>query len=111
MSRIIDIALLRTRTVMLAFLMILTAGIISYIDIPKEADPDIPIPIIYILLKHDGISPEDSERQLLQPIEPKLRSIEGVKEVRSSAYTGGASIILEFDAGFDSSEALYEVRE
>ncbi len=96
---------------MLAFLMILTAGVISYIDIPKEADPDIPIPIIYILLKHDGISPEDSERQLLQSIEPKLRSIEGVKEVRSSAYTGGASIILEFDAGFDSSMALYEVRE
>ena len=93
-DRIIDIALLRTRTVMLAFLMILTAGVISYIDIPKEADPDIPIPIIYILLKHDGISPEDSERQLLQSIEPKLRSIEGVKEVRSSAYTGGANIIL-----------------
>ena len=91
--------------------MILTAGIISYIDIPKEADPDIPIPIIYILLKHEGISPEDSERQLLQSIEPKLRSIEGVKEVRSSAYTGGASIILEFDAGFDSSKALYDVRE
>ena len=111
MSRIIDIALLRTRTVILAFLMILTAGVIAYIDIPKEADPDIPIPIIYILLKHDGISPEDSERQLLQSIEPKLRSIGGVKEVRSSAYTGGASIILEFDAGFDSSKALYEVRE
>ena len=111
MASIIDIALLRTRTVILAFLMILTAGVISYIDIPKEADPDIPIPIIYILLKHDGISPEDSERQLLQSIEPKLRSIEGVKEVRSSAYTGGANIILEFDAGFDSSRALYEVRE
>ena len=96
---------------MLAFFMILIAGVISYIDIPKEADPDIPIPIIYILLKHDGISPEDSERQLLQSIEPKLRSIEGVKEVRSSAYTGGANIILEFDAGFDPSKALYEVRE
>ena len=96
---------------MLAFLMILIAGVISYIDIPKEADPDIPIPIIYILLKHDGISPEDSERQLLQSIEPKLRRIEGVQEVRSSAYTGGANIILEFDAGFDSSKALYEVRE
>ena len=111
MSKIIDIALLRTRTILLAFLMILIAGVVSYIDIPKEADPDIPIPIIYILLKHDGISPEDSERQLLQSIEPKLRSIEGVREVRSSAYTGGASIILEFDAGFDSNKALYEVRE
>ena len=62
-------------------------------------------------IRDSGISPEDSERQLLQSIEPKLRSIEGVKEVRSSAYTGGANIILEFDAGFDSSKALYEVRE
>ena len=82
---------------MLAFLMILT-GVISHI--PKEDDPDIPIPIIYILLKHDGISLEDSERQLLQSIEPKLR------RTWKLAYTGGANIILEFDAGSDRASAL-----
>ena len=111
MKAIIDTALARTRTTLLAFAMILIAGIIAYIDIPKEADPDIPIPIIYILLKHEGISPEDSEKQLLQAIEPKLMSIEGVKEMRTSAYQGGASIVLEFDAGFNSQKALSEVRE
>ena len=40
MSKIIDIALLRTRTILLAFLMILIAGVVSYIDIPKEAMKD-----------------------------------------------------------------------
>ena len=71
--------------------MILIAGVVSYIDIPKADLVIFQYHHIY-LLKHDGISPEDSERQLLQSIEPKLRN-EGV-EVRSSAYTGGASIIL-----------------
>ena len=111
MNKIIDAALSRSRTTLLALLMILIAGAIAYIDIPKEADPDIDIPLIYILLKHDGISPEDSERLLLQPMETILRSIEGVKEMRSSAYESGASIVLQFDAGFDSKKALNDVRE
>ena len=111
MNKIIDAALSRSRTTLLALLMILIAGAIAYIDIPKEADPDIDIPLIYILLKHDGISPEDSERLLLQPMETTLRSIEGVKEMRSSAYESGASIVLQFDAGFDSKKALNDVRE
>tara|TARA_B110000438_G_scaffold139436_1_gene134707 strand:- start:121 stop:3264 length:3144 start_codon:yes stop_codon:yes gene_type:complete len=111
MKMIIDSALSRSRATLLALLVILIAGGIAYVDIPKEADPDIDIPLIYILLKHDGISPEDSERLLLQPVESSLRSIEGVKEVRSSAYESGASIVLEFDAGFDAEKAITDVRE
>ena len=107
----IDIAFSKTRSTLFGFFMIIVAGAVAYTDIPREADPDVHIPIIYILLKHDGISPEDSERLLLQTMEPKLRSVEGVKEMRTSAYEGGASIVLEFDAGFDSNEALSNVRE
>ena len=111
MKSIINKALSRSRATLLALVLILTAGTVAYIDIPKEADPDIDIPLIYILLQHDGISPEDSERLLLQPLESSLRGIEGVKEMRSSAYESGASIVLEFDAGFDSKKAMTDVRE
>ena len=111
MKSIINKALSRSRATLLALVLILTAGTVAYIDIPKEADPDIDIPLIYILLQHDGISPEDSERLLLQPLESSLRGIEGVKEMRSSAYESGASIVLEFDAGFDSKKAITDVRE
>ena len=111
MKSFINKALSRSRATLLALILILTAGTVAYIDIPKEADPDIDIPLIYILLQHDGISPEDSERLLLQPLESSLRGIEGVKEMRSSAYESGASIVLEFDAGFDSKKAISDVRE
>jgi len=109
--RLIDHALTHSRTVVAALLLILISGTVAYMEIPKESDPDINIPIIYVSLSHDGISPEDAERLLVRPVEEKLRAIEGVKEMRSKAYEGGANVLMEFDAGFDSDKALQDVRE
>ncbi|MDF1794707.1 MAG: efflux RND transporter permease subunit [Thalassobaculaceae bacterium] len=111
MNALISAALNRSRTTLSALLLILIAGTVSYIEIPKEADPDINIPIIYVSIGFEGISPEDSERLLLRPMEQELRSIEGIKEMRSTAYEGGANVVLEFDAGFDADKALTDVRE
>ncbi len=108
---IIDAALNRSRTVITGLFLLLAVGVIAFLTIPKEADPDINIPIIYVSLNHDGISPEDSERLLVRPMETELRSIAGVKEMRSTAYQGGANVLLEFDAGFDADGALKDVRE
>lgn len=55
---VIDAAFSRTRTVITLFLMILVAGASAYLAIPKEAEPDIPIPIIYVSATYDGISPK-----------------------------------------------------
>ena len=111
MNAIIDAAFERTRTIVLAFVMIVVLGAIAYTTIPKEAEPDIQIPIIYVSMTYEGISPEDSERLLVRPMEKELQSIEGIKEMRSVAAEGYGSVTLEFDAGFDSNKALEDVRE
>ncbi|MZR30590.1 efflux RND transporter permease subunit [Sneathiella litorea] len=111
MNALIDAAINRSRTVISALLLILVAGVYAYIDIAKESDPDINIPIIYVSMTHEGISPEDGERLLIRPMELELRSIEGVKEMTASASEGHASVTLEFDAGFDVDKALQDVRE
>jgi len=59
----------------------------------------------------DGVSPEDGERLLARPMEHELRSLEGVKKMTSISSEGHASVLLEFDAGFDSDLALADVRE
>jgi multidrug efflux pump len=97
--------------VILSLLVILIGGLVAYNTIPKEAEPDIEIPIIYVSITHDGISPEDSERLLVRPMEQELRSIEGIKEMTANAYEGGANVQLEFDAGVDTNKALQDVRE
>lgn len=111
MNGIIAAAIGRSRTVLLTLLLICVVGMYTYIAIPKESDPDINIPIIYVSMHHEGISPEDAERMLLRPMEQELRTIEGVKEMRSTAYEGGGNVTLEFDAGFDADQALTDVRE
>jgi len=108
---LIDAAIDRSRSVLLILCLILVAGAVSYVTIPKESDPDIAIPIIYVSIHHEGISAEDAERLLIRPMENELQNIEGVKEMTSTAVEGNASIVLEFDAGFDSDAALTDVRE
>lgn len=111
MNAIIDWALAHTRTVLFTLAFLLVAGTVSYVNIPKESEPDINIPLIYVSVSYEGISPEDSERLLLRPIEQEVRTISGIKEMRSSAYQGGGNVVLEFDAGFDAAKALADVRE
>jgi len=111
MNAIIDAAVHHARTVLSLLVLVLIAGAVAYASIPKEANPDIPIPIIFVQISHDGISPEDGERLLVRPMEQELRSIEGLKEMRSTAYEGVAYVVLEFEAGFDVDQAMTDVRE
>ena len=110
MNALIDAALARPRTVISLLILILIAGTVSYITIPKESDPDIDIPIIYVSMTHEGISPDDAERLLIRPMEQELKGIEGVKDMTSTAYQGGANVLLEFDAGFNPDTAIEDVR-
>ena len=103
--------LLSQRKLILTFLFFfITFGMYKYISLPKESDPDISLPVIYISLFNKGISPKDSERLLIKPFERELKNIEGVKKISSTAYLGGGNIVLEFDAGFNSDKALSDTR-
>ena len=75
---VIELAMRRSRTVVLTLLVVLIGGLVAYATIPKEAEPDIEIPIVYVSIEHEGISPEDAERLLVRPMEQELRSIEAV---------------------------------
>ncbi|MEL6601170.1 MAG: efflux RND transporter permease subunit, partial [Pseudomonadota bacterium] len=111
MTGLIDAAFSRTRVVALTLVLMLTVGIYSYVSIPKESSPEIPIPVIYVVTTLDGISPEDSERLLVEPLESELSSLTGLKQLNASAGEGYASVTMEFEPGFDADEALDRVRE
>lgn len=111
MNSLISAAFGRARVVALLLISILTVGAVGYVAIPKESSPEVAIPIIYVVTTLEGISPEDSERLLVEPLETELSSIEGLKEMTGSAAEGYASVTLEFDPGFESEEAMSKVRE
>ncbi|MAU42073.1 MAG: MFS transporter [Kordiimonas sp.] len=111
MGHIISAAINNYRMVLLTIVVIFFAGSQALVNIPKESEPDITIPVYYVNIHHDGISPEDAERLLVKPMEKNLRTLEGLKEMKSFAYEGGASIVVEFDFGVDPDKTLLEVRE
>ncbi len=110
MSRFITYAIEHARLTLATLAFLLVAGLFAYMTIPKEAEPDVKVPVIYVQLSERGISPEDSERLLLRPVETQLKSIGNVKEMRALAYEGGGYVVLEFEAGFNSDAALADVR-
>lgn len=111
MNALIDAAFSRGRVVILGLVMILLVGAYAYVGIPKESSPEIPIPTLYVSTTLEGISPEDSERLLVEPLETELSAITGLKQITSNGAEGHASVQLEFEPGFDSDEALDKVRE
>lgn len=111
MNAIIDAAFSRTRSVVMLLLFVLVLGAVSYVVIPKESSPDVPIPIVYVSVAYEGIAPEDSERLLVRPLESELQSLEGLDEMSATAAEGYASVQLEFEAGYDADDALDAVRE
>ncbi|HEY5082440.1 MAG TPA: efflux RND transporter permease subunit [Bauldia sp.] len=110
MRRIVDIAVSHARLTIAILVFLLAAGALAYLHIPKESQPDVQIPYIYVQLSDRGISPEDSERLLLRPMETQLKTVTDVKQMRSAAFEGGGYVLMEFNAGFNSDVALQDVR-
>ena len=106
----LEVAVRNSRLTITALLFFLVAGAVSYIDIPKEAEPDIQIPVVYVSLSLQGISPEDAERLLIRPVETQLKNIKGIDTMTGSAYQGGGNVVIEFDPSADLSTALDDVR-
>jgi multidrug efflux pump len=99
------------KTVLLFLIGILIAGAAAYKTIPKESTPEVPIPQVYVMTSLSGISPEDAERLIIRPLESELSSISGITEIQATAREGSASLVLEFDPGFNAEQALDDVRE
>jgi multidrug efflux pump len=107
---IVRLAVRNARLTLSVLVFLIIAGAVAYQSVPKEAEPDVAIPIMYVSLVYQGISPEDSERLLLRPVETQLKSLKGLKEMRSAAYEGGGYVLVEFDPSTDLGDALIDTR-
>ncbi|MDT8436794.1 MAG: efflux RND transporter permease subunit, partial [Gemmatimonadota bacterium] len=98
-------------SVLVLTLLIVVAGLWSYVTVPKEATPDITVPVIAVNTLYAGVAPEDIESLVTRPIEEELNRIADLKTLTSRSVEGYSSITAEFEAGMDMTEALQLVRE
>ena len=107
----LDSVLRRPRAVLSAMLVLVVAGLLSYISIPKESNPNITIPTFFVSTNVPGISPQDAERLLVKPIEVKLRGLEGLKQLTAYSTEGRGGLIVEFETDANIEKASRDVRQ
>lgn len=111
MDKLIKAAMDRTPASLTLLFLLLVGGIVAYIVLPKEAQPDMTIPFIYVSVSLEGVSPEDGRRLIAKPLEQDLASLEGVKRISSTNAEGHTSVLVEFFAGVDPNTALNDVKD
>jgi multidrug efflux pump len=111
MSGIVDWAAGRARMVMAFILLSLVVGGYAYSTLPKEGEPDIEIPALFVSVQFPGISAADSETLLVKPMETELSDLDGLKTITGTAAENYAAVALEFEFGWDKSKIMADVRD
>ena len=111
MTGIVDGAIGRARMVLAILVCAVIAGVATYVGLPKEDNPDIPIPFVGITVPLDGVTPEDAERLLVKPIEQEIQAIEGLKVYDGFGAEGAGVLVLEFEMETDVNQAVLDVKD
>ena len=111
MSGMVDWAAGRARMVMAFILLSLVVGGYAYSTLPKEGEPDIEIPALFVSVQFPGISAADSETLLVKPMETELSDLDGLKTMTGTAAENYAGVALEFEFGWDKSKIMADVRD
>ncbi len=111
MTGMIDWAASRARMVLAFIALSILAGALAYVGLPKEGEPDIEIPALFVSVPFPGISAADSERLLVKPMETQLADLDGLKTMSGTAAAGYAGVALEFEFGWDKTAIMSDVRD
>ena len=111
MERIVGFAIHNWRITIGLMLFAVIGGLFGLSKLALDAEPDVPVPIINVRVVLPGVSPEDSQRLLIRPMEAELKSLEGLKQMDGIAANNVAIMTLEFNASFDQDKAIQEVIE
>lgn len=106
-----DTAVRKSTTVVVLAFLIIIIGVYAYLNLPRENEPDITIPYVFVSTSYRGVSPADIETSITIEIEKKLKGLDGVKQIHSISSEGLSSINIEFVTGTDIDKALQDVKD
>lgn len=99
------------KTVYLFTVVLFIVGIVIYNILPKEQFPDIKVPQIYVQTIYAGTTPGDIENTITKPIEKQIKTIAGVKKVKSNSLQDFSIILVEFNPDVKVDDALRKVKD
>ncbi|KEO89520.1 transporter [Erythrobacter longus] len=92
------------------FTALLFAGLVSFRNMDITNNPDIEFPAVTVGISQPGAAPSEIENQITQQVESAVRSINGVKQISSTASEGFSNTFVEFEIGTDPNVVVSEVK-
>ena len=93
----------------LLMILMLVLGVVSLDRLNRQFFPSFDVEIVAVSVTWTGATAEDVDANIVQPLEPELRTISNVKKVSANSYEGSASIEVEFEFGTDMKQGLADV--
>jgi multidrug efflux pump subunit AcrB len=93
------------------FMFLSLAGIISFMRMEVQNDPDIDFPIVWISISQPGAAPSEIETQITQRVEAAVRSISGIDEINSTVTEGNSQTVVQLDLGTPIDRAVNDIRD
>ena len=106
-----DFAIRRPVITVVTMLALSVFGIFALFNLDTDEFPDVQAPIVAVAIPYPGASPENVEREILEPIEEAISGISGVDKITSNGLDGFANIIVEFVFEKDLQEATQQIRD
>jgi multidrug efflux pump subunit AcrB len=92
------------------FLALTIAGVISFMRMDVNNDPDIDFPIVWVSISQPGAAPSELETQITQKVEAAVRSLQGIDEITSNVQEGNSSTVVQLAIGQPIDRAVEDVR-
>ncbi|MBI4483614.1 MAG: efflux RND transporter permease subunit [Acidobacteria bacterium] len=96
-------------TMLISFLVVL--GVFSFLDLGVDLFPKAEFPMVMVVVRLPGASPEEVNSQIVLPLEEQLSTISGLDELNSTAQEGSARVHCRFVLERDMEDAAQDVRE
>lgn len=109
--KLTTLALKNSTTIYILTFLLTAFGIMSYVKMPKELFPEITMPTIYVSTIYPGNSPVDIENYISRPLEKEIKSVDGIKDLKSTSVQDISSIFVEFNPDVDVERALDDVKD
>ena len=106
-----DFAIRRPIITVVSMIALVVFGLFALAQLDTDEFPEIDPPIVSINIPYPGASPDQVEREIVEPIEEAIAGLSGVDRITSSSLDSFATILVEFVFEKDTREATQEIRD
>lgn len=108
---LIELCIQRPVGVAVGVIFVVLFGLLALFAIPVQLTPDVDVPVVKVETVWAGANPQEIESEIVDRQEEQLRSVKGLKRIKSSARDNSATVELEFYPEVSKSDALRDVAD